>query len=187
MDNDELKDAIEGTLEHTCCENFETQATSILSLIAPELEKAEKWDKLTDDQCNKFLMLLMKDTQSPSFVCPECEYIDWSPIDHLANPLVVIRWMEKEMPRVFEDYCIESRYDNVVKNYISETHIFLFILDLRNLVQYLVEHPEWGEKECPDLSLLGYCMDYCDEKKCNGSGKVIHPALGYYLETKGEK
>ena len=30
---DELKDAIEGTLEHTCCEDFETQATSILSLI----------------------------------------------------------------------------------------------------------------------------------------------------------
>jgi hypothetical protein len=33
MDNNELRDAIEGTLEHTCCEDFETQATSILSLI----------------------------------------------------------------------------------------------------------------------------------------------------------
>ena len=40
MHRDELRDAIEGTLEHTCCEDFETQADSILSLLAPELEKA---------------------------------------------------------------------------------------------------------------------------------------------------
>lgn len=134
---------------------------------------------MTDDQCNKFLMLLMKDTQSPSFVCPECEYIDWSSIDHLANPLVVIRWMEKEMPRVFEDYCIESRYDNVVKNYISETHIFLFILDLHNLVAYLVEHPEWGERTCPNHDTTPTYHKRGECRFCYGSGKITHPALEY--------
>lgn len=156
-----MRDKIEKILSLQGCEGYDAIG-EIIALIAPELEKAEKWDKLTDDQCNKFLMLLMKDTQSPSFVCPECEYIDWSPIDHLANPLPVIRWMEKEMPRVFEDYCIESRYDNVVKNYISETHIFLFILDLRNLCAYLVEHDEWAWEE------------YTTEK-----GRTMHPALQY--------
>jgi len=48
MDNNELRDAIEGTLEHTCCEDFETQATSILSLLAPILADAEKWRKVKE-------------------------------------------------------------------------------------------------------------------------------------------
>ena len=58
---DELRDAIEGTLEHTCCEDFETQATSILSLIAPILADAEKWKRfLAIQSCN----------DCPA--CPEC-------------------------------------------------------------------------------------------------------------------
>ena len=57
MDNNELRDAIEGTLEHTCCEDFETQATSILSLIAPILADAEKWrvlEKKYPNFCKRF-------------------------------------------------------------------------------------------------------------------------------------
>lgn len=162
--------------------------------------------KMTNYQCNKFLTLLMGEcwhewkkiyltnghtvNSNPTLVCKYCDIArvgDDNP-DHLANPLVAIRWMEKEMPRVFEDYCIESRYDNAAKNYISETHIFLFILDLRNLCAWLVEHDGWGEKKCWRCLGLGRVQYYMEEcPACNGSGKIIHPALEYYLETKGEK
>ena len=58
---------------------------------------------MTDEQCNKFLTLLMGR-----------EWKDYSKQwnsnhDHLANPLPVIRWMEKEMPTVLEDYLQEIR------------------------------------------------------------------------------
>lgn len=93
---------------------------------------------MTDEQCNKFLTLLMGG-----------EWKDYSKQwnsnhDHLANPLPVIRWMEKEMPKVWESYLYNSFRGELYTDIINS------ILDLRNLVAYLVEHPEWGEKECPD-------------------------------------
>lgn len=147
---------------------------------------------MTDDQCNKFLTLLMKDTQSPSFVCPECEYIDWSPIDHLANPLPVVRWMEKEMPEVLDNYLqyiwVECRENSFIRTLDKS-------IDLRNLVRWLIEHPTWGEEICTENNRpLDCCQnrDECrlqvkipDGKSC--LGKIIHPALQWAIVGKEEE
>lgn len=106
--------------------------------------------------------------------------------DHLANPLPVIRWMEEHMAGELDRYLINSRYDCCM-NYISETHIFMYQLDLRNLVRWLIENPSWGEKECDRCLGLGrikYYMDTCPV--CLGTGKIIHPALQYAIVGKEE-
>lgn len=85
-----------------------------------------------------------------------------APKDRLSNPLPVIRWMEKEMPEVWEKYLKE------IFAYKGNTGFELpaklnKALDLSNLVNYLSEHREWGDKECPE-------------------GKIKHPALVYMEE-----
>ena len=67
MDNNELRDAIEGTLEHTCYEDFETQATSILSILAPILADAERWRKVKEIAENNCFPCPLK--ESPCLNC----------------------------------------------------------------------------------------------------------------------
>lgn len=138
----------------------------------------------TDEQCNKFLTLLMGG-----------EWKDYSKQwnsnhDYLANPMPVIRWMEKEMPEVWNLYLV-LRLSKWTCNKAWET--IDQILDLRNLVTYLVEHPEWGEKECPHIKADKAAMEVLGKhlnlrpdvpdgricQYCSGSGKITHPALEY--------
>lgn len=113
---------------------------------------------------NKFLTLLMGDKW---YEWPEIQYhgCNFNP-DHLSNPLPVIRWMEKEMPDEWEeyvDYCfVLFRYDK------REAYECLNkVLDLNNLITYLSEHREWGDKECPE-------------------GKIKHPTM-IYPESEEDK
>ena len=95
MDRDELKDAIEGTLEHTCCEDFETQATSILSLIAPELEKARILnDKIGHLVATDIAVLVEKARKWDRFVgiqsCNDCPAYPECPCDDTNCPALKI-------------------------------------------------------------------------------------------------
>ena len=137
---------------------------------------------------NKFLTLLMGEcwhewkptsghvayTNTPThrYDCVKCGKIVFSwketkEIDHLSNPLPVIRWMEKEMPEVWEDYVdsqfVLFRYDK------KEAYECLNkVLDLSNLITYLSEHREWG-------------WDNYETER----GRIKHPAL-VYLEASCE-
>lgn len=62
--------------------------------------------------------------------------------DHLSNPLPVLEWMQENMPREFEAYCRPQRVDRP-SVYPSTDYVFR-ILDLSNLAQWLIDHPEWG-------------------------------------------
>jgi hypothetical protein len=155
---------------------------------------------------NKFLTLLMGECEheyewNPTFLwrdkvylctlCGERSEKVYLP-DHLSNPLPVIRWMEKEMPEVWEDYVdsqfVLFRYDK------KEAYECLNkVLDLSNLVAYLSEHREWGEKECIDCGGNGTVFEYVegvavgkwDCLTCSGAGIFKHPAL-VYLEASCE-
>ena len=176
----------------------------------------ERVGKMTDDQINKFLTLLMggcwhekwdwrpNDFGNAPYVCLECNAraheVPQRP-DHLSNPLPVIKWMEKNMPEVWESYLDHIRdvqheerteYDTAP----TYTDFLILALDLRNLAVYLVAHPSWGERECPS--------PYCEKGKhnpgfhwepedlihdcptCKGEGKIIHKALQYLREVKDE-
>jgi hypothetical protein len=103
--------------------------------------------------------------------------------DHLSNPLPVLEWMRENMADTLEQALafIWQDYE------ITETFtVGIFrILNLQNLARYLIENPQWGEKECPHCQ-SGYALrqlgertevttDQCQD--CNGSGTILHPAL----------
>lgn len=115
---------------------------------------------------NKFLTLLMGEKW---YEWSEIQYhgCDFNP-NHPSNPLPVIRWMEKEMPEVWEKYLKE------IFAYKGNTGFELpaklnKALDLSNLITYLSKNREWGYFEYPDYQ-TGEAMQ----------GK--HPAL-IYLES----
>lgn len=141
---------------------------------------------MTDQECSHFLTLLMGG-----------EWKDYSKQwnsnhDHLTNPLPVIRWMEKEMPKVWESYLYNSFRGELYTDIINS------ILDLRNLCHYLRDNPSWGEKECPHIKADKAAMEVLGKhlnlrpdvpdgricQYCSGSGKIIHKALQY---ARGEK
>ena len=160
--------------------------------------------KKTNYQCNKFLTLLMGQcwhewkkiyltnnhtvNSNPTLVCKYCDIdrVGNDNPDHLANPLPVIRWMEKEVPEVWEEY-LEFRFHLVHSDIDSYAKDISGILDLRNLVRWLIENPTWGEEICTENNRpLDCCQDRdeCklqvktyDGKSC--LGKIIHPALAY--------
>ena len=129
----------------------------------------------------------MTDEQTNNF----CELLTSIVADHLANPLPILRWMEKEMPEVLEEY-MQHVFDT------SETLCLVkdvaLILDLRNLARYLIENPAWGEEICTENNRPFDCCqdrDECrlqvktpDGKSC--LGKIIHPALQYAIVGKEE-
>jgi RecJ-like exonuclease len=91
--------------------------------------------------------------------------------------------MEKEMPEVLEEYlCHISEVTVTNIDWIEE------VINLRNLVDYLWEHQEWGEMECKDCEGTGEkwnCNDAWACPTCKGEGKIIHKALQYLREVKG--
>lgn len=167
---------------------------------------------MKDTECNKFFTLLMGEcwhewqeifltnnhtvSSVASLRCKHCEtdkYFATENYDHLSNPIPVIRWMEKNMPEVWESYLDHIRdvqheerteYDTAP----TYTDFLILALDLRNLVDYLWENQEWGEKKCDScisgISESSYAhTKYCPI--CHGTGKIIHPALQYLKEVKG--
>jgi hypothetical protein len=144
---------------------------------------------MTDTECNKVLTLLMgecwhewewkpKDGDIHIYECKCGLRVGGRPQnpDYLSNPLPVIRWVEKEMPREWALY-VQSKFKTWG---VLPAVCFREVLNLRNLVTYLVEHPEWGEKEiCSDYDRYEkICPPFCN--KCDGvTGKIIHPALKY--------
>jgi hypothetical protein len=113
--------------------------------------------------------------------------------DHLSNPLPVLEWMRENMPDELDDYLEWCTMENI--GVITRSHEALFfILDLKNIHTYLINHAEkrgleWGREECPEETcidgIIGY--EYGKEIKCqscNGSGTILHPALRY---AKGEE
>lgn len=130
---------------------------------------------MTDSQSNYFFYLLTGDTG-----------------DHLSNPLPVIRWMEKEMPEVWEAYLVWT-----IPIFIGTkfTAIINGIFDLSNLITYLSDHREWGKKECRVCEGTGQIYSLVQTEPgackaethkcgyCNGSGIIKHPALKYMEAT----
>jgi hypothetical protein len=167
----------------------------------------ERVGKMTDDQINKFLTLLMgecwhewveSDPLAGKNIIPYCKHCNKSSMfpwvknpDHLSNPLPVIRWVEKEMPEVLEGYAEDLWFKRL---WDTNMQMIMAFLDLRNLVQYLKEHTEapfmWGFTPCPSFpSCMSGETDKCDfpDKGCEGDGKVrghIHPALKYLRSIK---
>lgn len=131
---------------------------------------------MTPEHINKFFTLLMGKVWTKR---PELH------IDYLnVHKLVVLEWMREYMPDTLEaycDYCIGFHDD--VPNYF-----ILFIeLNLRNLYQWLIDNPGWGEKECPECKGVGSydenAFDICEE--CEGEGRIIHPALQFARGGRG--
>jgi hypothetical protein len=147
---------------------------------------------------NKFIALLIGecwhelipycDTKG-MFKCKICEIEKpitefWNPNpDHLSNPIPVIQWMKKEMPKVLDDYlywCFQRPRESSLSDDI------FFILDLSNLVTYLSEHREWGVRHCSHCKRGEVQMHYTHPcEQCGGIGGK-HPAL-VYLEESCEK
>ncbi|MEN6321719.1 MAG: hypothetical protein ABFD82_23595, partial [Syntrophaceae bacterium] len=137
---------------------------------------------------NKFLTLFMGECwhvfkkKLDYDLCKLCGYrrsASWQEQypDHLSNPLPVIRWMEKEMPEVWEKYLALYMSNPPIYPSKREYNRFTIALnktfDLSNLVTYLVQNPSWGEKECPcppefkgDVEIEQVCP------YCNGSGLI---------------
>ena len=152
---------------------------------------------MTDEQHNKFLTLLMGgcwhqwSIQGDYNRCIHCKELvpEGEHSNHLSNPLLVIRWMEKEMPEVLEEYlCHISEVTVTNIDWIEE------VINLRNLVDYLWEHTEapflWGFIPCPSFpDCMSGETDKCDfpDKGCEGNGEVrghIHPALQFLRSIK---
>ena len=86
------------------------------------------------------------------------------------------------MPEVLEGYAEDLWFKRL---WDTNMQMIMAFLDLRNLVSWLSEHPEWGEKKCDRCLGLGrikYYMDTCPV--CLGTGKIIHPALQWAREVK---
>jgi len=127
------------------------------------------------------------------------EIVKWNGMeiipDHLSNPLPVIKWMEKEMPGVWERYlnsigavCAYNYTDNMLDRRFYSTIILKQQLNLSNLVDYLKENREWGMKECWidnkhwDCKRKSGCkfhLGYRGWEKHNCTGYIKHPALEY--------
>lgn len=156
---------------------------------------------------NKFLTLLIgecwhewewkpKDGDIHIYECAKCGLrVGGRPQhpDHLSNPLPVIRWMEKEMPEVWNEY-VASFMSTVYCDRTIATRALNFTLDLSNLITYLSDHREWGEKECPhyiqsrhsssaECALKG--TERC-KNECEDTGIIKHPALKY-MEAEDEQ
>jgi len=95
---------------------------------------------------------------------------------------------------VWREYC-ENFLDWYITNNGHADYAVDQVLNLRNLVKYLYEHPSWGEKECKDKArstLTEMCVvsehdmslncSYCD-----GRGRITHPALKYLRSIKEVK
>lgn len=127
---------------------------------------------MTDQEYNKAIDLLLGRNNEL-----KVDYLNF-------HQMEVIRFMEQEMPTVLEDYLQEIRRRQYFKcKEIGKEYTFTYnlidSLDLRNLVAYLVEHPEWGERTCPihDTTPTYHKRGEC--RFCYGSGKITHPALEY--------
>lgn len=125
---------------------------------------------------DKFLSLLVGEHDWP-----------WEDIpDHLSNPLPVIRYMEKEMPEVWERY-LDKMIEKISFCHVSANKICIEIfkaqLDLNNFILYLSENREWGVKECEQCKGYGErgITHWHTCEVCNGTGIIKHPAL-IYLE-----
>lgn len=146
---------------------------------------------MTDNQVNKFLTLLMGECWDEwdgglmYHKCGICGNLYMDNPDHLANPIPVIRWMEKEMPEVLEGYAEDLWFKRL---WDTNMQMIMAFLDLRNLTVYLVAHPSWGEKEeCEQCRGTGEQHDYRNAwvcEVCFGTGKLIHPALQWAREVK---
>lgn len=133
---------------------------------------------MTEEQHNKFLTLLMGECwhewvdDGAWNICQICGdktrlHNPENP-NHLSNPLLVIRWMEKEMPGVLDNYlhwCFQRPRTSSLSDDI------FFILDLRNLVQFLVQNPEWATIKHTWQDVEGI-----------ESATSVHPALRYARE-----
>lgn len=100
-------------------------------------------------------------------------------------PIVVRKFMEKEMPEVWDEYLLKT-----LDEYEFDSAILNDVLSLDNLLTYLMEHTDrWGWKECP------YCFDgqidnidnFEPCSYCNGTGKVKTDALVYMESLKEER
>jgi hypothetical protein len=150
---------------------------------------------MTEEQHNKFLTLLMGECwhewvdDGAWNICQICGdktrlHNPENP-NHLSNPLLVIRWMEKEIPEVLEGYAEDLWFKRL---WDTNMQMIMAFLDLRNLVSWLSEHQEWGEMECKDCEGTGEkwnCNDAWACPTCKGEGKIIHKALQYLREVKG--
>jgi len=166
--------------------------------------KIEKW---TLEEKNKFFTLLMGkcwhdfpliedgfDADYHSlWRCPQCNvklgaqlpYYDRHDFYHDLSGFQIIKdFMEKNLPKVWEDY-LESFFLPRTRTY---TDTFSEQLSLDNLLDYLLEHKEWGWVGCPkcggDKQIRGV-FDIYDCPVCNSNGKVKHPAL-LFAEGKEE-
>ena len=106
----------------------------------------------------------------------------------------VKEWMEKNMPKEWEEYLYKETHSTGKFNHgCEECRAWTFtnstlndILNLSNLVAFLTENRGWGWRKCPecdgkgwmevpsnmDAEMIEFVCEYC-----NGSGKVEHPAL----------
>ena len=165
---------------------------------------------MTDEQCNHALTLvkgehwhegIMYDSGQVSiYKCSCMEHQSIEPLhrlnpDHLSNPYPYIQWMEIHMPEVWDAYLFWAEANNHGAHFIPfRSTVFNKQLNLRNLVQYLYEHPEWGNMMCCRCDGTGFIPhidngDYYEGEECqdcNGTGKITHPAL-VYLRTVKEK
>ena len=94
-------------------------------------------------------------------------------------------WMEKNMPKEWEEYLYKETHSTGKFNHgCEECRAWTFtnstlndILDLSNLVAYLTENREWGWRECPTYYNSTSCYECEGETGCNRRGKILHPAL----------
>lgn len=141
---------------------------------------------------NKFLTLLIgHEWEEPNDEI-NCQSCGWSPFpDYISDPLPVIRWMERNMPGVWERYlkeqaasCAYAVTDNMLAKNRYYTRLLNLQIDLSELVSYLSEHREWGVKKCPQVNCKS--PECRENPECGGTGKFKHPAL-VYLEEQCEK
>jgi len=133
---------------------------------------------MTDEQYKRTLVLMVgEEWHEQPFLD-----VDLNP-DYLVNPIPVKEFMEREMSEVWENYLSHIQYISYSK-LPRWTTVFSAQLNLRNLADYLYEHPSWGEVVCEHCGGTGewvFCLDWPRQRCtiCNGACMIVHPALKY--------
>ena len=122
----------------------------------------------------------------------ECAWSKNTDFGHPIGFFTVKEWMEKNMPLEWEGYLWQWSKQVYPAGFCA-TRGLNKQLDLSNLVEYLTENRGWGWVECPechgkgwmevpsnmDAEMIKFVCEYC-----NGSGKVLHPALVWWDKEK---
>ena len=100
----------------------------------------------------------------------------------------VMRYMEKELPEVWELYLNDIKR-KVAYRFIGMRKLLNAWLDLTYFVEFLLNNKEewaWKKCDCEKFNGIKKGQPLANCHKCNGLGKVKHPALVYSESLKEE-